>query len=117
MKNRLYGSQMKIVIENPRSRTVSRSAPVVSRTGELPTANVVNKKSENPRSLSDSRFDPVPSRTGELPTAYKNTKAKILALALIFSLNLWPPVRANCLLLVKIKEREPALFTLILALF
>src|SRR5690606_3459200 len=52
---------------------------------------------------------------GELPTACKNTKAKILALALIFSLNLWPPVRASYLLLVKIKEREPALFTLILA--
>src|SRR5690606_41100587 len=72
-------------------------------------------KSDNPRSRSDSRSAPVVSRTGELPTAYKNTKAKILALALIFSLNLWPPVRASYLLLVKIKEREPALFTLILA--
>src|SRR5690606_28770665 len=109
---------------NPRSRSDFHSEPVASRTGELPTA-CKNKRARTCafyadsrfRSRSDSRSDPVPSRTGELPTAYKNTKAKILALALIFSLNLWPPVRASYLLLVKIKEREPALFTLILALF
>ena len=54
--------------DNPRSRSDSRSdslsEPVASRTGELPTANPVNKKSENPRSRSDfrsdSRSDPVP---------------------------------------------------------